>query len=310
MNPAISPDKIHHLPWRAIGCALLGLAPLLAQAKSAEEWLAEARAELTSYNFQMAEKAYAEALERSEDLGEPLRRVRYEYALALWHQTPPNAGKVAEAEKVFRGLTEAAPESVIGKMSRLNLSRIAVLRDFPGDAQRIEEGRRLLEPLLEGDPANRLTHEAALRYAEAHGMEVENEASIRKGVEFLEDWLRRFPDNPFASAAWQFLSDQYQFSLKQPVDAHRSLRNAYKLGFVNPSAAGRYLWKLARLSSENMDRPDYTVEYLKAIIRETPTSGRVWEARRWLMRIKERESAFADMEIPPMPTLGQEDARR
>lgn len=258
--------------------------------------------ELNTYDFTRAAELLGQVYNVLPEDHPLMPEVTFMYAMALWHLTPPTPEQVTEASRLFRTLAEAQPQTPWSREARLNLARVQMLRDYPDDPPQLAAARETLRPLIEGEPVDHLTHEAALRYGESLCAGFENRENIEQGITFLESWLADYPDNPFAATMWEFVGEQYMGLPDKPAEAHDAFRQALELGPASSSNLARFLWRLARLADEDLNRPDLTVEYLLRILRETPRTGRVWEASQWLKRIKATEPGFADLEIPAIPS--------
>jgi len=269
--------------------------------------MAEASRYMQSLDFAKAEDVWKTVYARVQPEDERWLEVAFGYATSAWHRTPPGPDSVKLAQEVFGRIVRQSPGSDYALASELSLARILMLRDFPGDVQDPHGAMLLLKPIMEQDRNPVFRHEAALRHAEALQMQVERPDAAERTSAFLEDWLQRHPDNPYASVMWERLAGIYLYDLKRKAEGLDALLQAERIGLVNTAFIGRTYWKIAELARE-LGRFDVAVRFYTRAIVEAPRTGRSWEAQQRLADIRDTVPGFENLDIPePMISARRDD---
>lgn len=263
-----------------------------------ERELAAAHRFMTSLNYNAAADIYRPILEELEVSDPHWPEAAFGYATSLWHQTPPNDGLVEEASQLFERVAAERPGSDWALSARLNLARILMLRDYPGDAEKPEAARSILEGLVE-EADGFLRHEAMVRLVETHRMEMDDRASLETARELLRTWLDEHPDNPFAALMWEQLGRMELLDFERPQEALAAFLEAEKIGFSDPSRGGLMLWRIAELARSE-GRMEVAVHYYQKLVREAPSSGRAYEAQMALRKIRKTEPGMDAIVIPDL----------
>lgn len=263
-----------------------------------------AESHLEALDFDRAERIYSGYYGILDTAHPNWLPIAYGYAVSSWSKAPATATSVDRAKELFGRIVETAPSSGFAMAAAIALARIDMLQDYAGDTLDAPSARRYLKPVMEqaGHPV--LRHEAALRYAEALLMELEDPDHAVNGVAFLEDWLSSYPDNPYASIMWELLYDALLHDLDRPDDALAALDKAVESGLVNTATVGIVYYRIASLALDTGNYP-LAVEYFRRTLTEWPSKGRIWEAEQALKHIRDTVPGYAGMEIPPSNRLGR-----
>jgi tetratricopeptide (TPR) repeat protein len=265
-----------------------------------EKELARARLFLESLNFNDAGGVYRELVDRLAVDDPHWPEAAFGYASSLWHQTPPSQRAVAEATALFQRIAVEKPATEWAQAALLNLARIEMLRDFPGDVENPTGAIPILEELVAGG-SGFIRHEALLRLVECHRMDFHDWASVETGLRRLRDWLDQYPDNPLASVMWEQVANMELLDFKREAAALEAFTEAAAIGFADPSRAGQLLWLMGELAREQRLFEQAARSYRQLII-EAPFSGRAYEARQMLEWIRETIPGMQHIDIP-QPTI-------
>jgi tetratricopeptide (TPR) repeat protein len=250
---------------------------------------------LDSLNFNQAADIYELLYKDLEETDGRWPEAAFGYAVALWNRTPPSPESIGQAEEVFEQVSRAVPGTEWDRAARLNLARIHMLRDYPGDEEDPEAAIPILEALTRENGL--LRHEALVRLAECHRMRYDDDESLTAARDQLMSWLEQYPDNPLASLMWEQVGWLELEDLQDREAAVAAFERAAALGFADPSKKGMLLWTLAQLLLEE-NEPQRAAVYFTRLIEEAPASGRAYEAQVALRKIRETVPGMESLTIP------------
>ncbi|MGC9452186.1 MAG: tetratricopeptide repeat protein [Oceanipulchritudo sp.] len=298
-------------PWRPIPksrrSGLLLLAGLLLfngcdwggdEVVALEKELAGARALVESLNYNEARPVYGRIYAELPEADPHWRETAFGYASCLWHMMPPSEENLRQAEAVFGRLSEAAAGTAWGEAARMNLARIQMLRDYPGDEENPEAAIPILRELVERGNGY-IRHEALLRLGECHRMDYLNRESIQKALDLYRDWLGKYPEGPLASSLWEQVGWMELLDFGRKREALDAFIKAEHLGLMDPSKKATVLWRICQLAEE-VGEFDLAVPYYRKVIREVPTTGRGYESQLALKRIRKTVPGMENLEIPEL----------
>lgn len=286
-------------PYILLAVASLGAGCGLGQKDDVkiQEELEIGRGFMNSLNFNQALDIYRSIYEEL-DYGHPVWiEAAFGYATSLWHSAPAAENDVVQAESVFNEIIERFPDSDWSRVSRLNIARIRMLRDFSGDVEDPTGAIPLLEGLLQ-DPTL-VRHEALLRLAECYRMQFDDVENIQRAQKILRGWLHDYPENPFAAAMWEQIAWMALLDFGENKTALEAFQRAYELGFSDPTREGELLWRMAELAQAT-GQPELAASFFGRVVTDAPTSGRAFEA---IERIKRLRATVPGMESISVPEL-------
>lgn len=290
-------------------CQVLSPPCVAPRAYAADETLEEdfkkAATELTFFNFDIAYEQFQKLRRRVEGTTDnDWQRVTFGLALSAQNRTPPSAELIGEAESLYKEILTQAPESKFAPRSKLNLGRIAEVRDYGGDVVDLDTARQIYREVFENPQwaSMDIADEAALRYADTYVQHFEDIDSIREGLSFLESWIEARPEASTATVIWEYIGTTKLVLLKDYAGAVEGLVKADQLGLIEKSQAGEVFWNIAETSHRQLQDWDTAIRYYQKIILETPRSGKAFEAQLALREIAEQ---FPDrqIEVPEVPQL-------
>jgi tetratricopeptide (TPR) repeat protein len=261
---------------------------------AADEDLRAAAEELAVYRFADAASAFGAVL-RNATVGEPRWAVAaFGRATALQHWVPSSGRRLAEATDLLQQVAESGAPDELRARAVMTIGRIAEVRDFADDPVDLEEARRRYQQVIDQFPALPIADEAALRLSATYFQTIGSEESASRGFALLEDWLKRRPDNPWASAQHEFLAKQYQLLTDDHDAAVRHLIAAERLGLVNPVQAADVYFRIATMSEGLPDGLPVAVSYYQRVLSDTPRS--VWTYEAW-QALRRLAAAHPEMSI-------------
>lgn len=288
--------------WLAVAAAgllcLTGCSLLEDETFRLEKELAAARDFMSSLNYNAAADVYRPILEDLPEADPHWPEAAFGYATSLWHRTPPGDGLVDEARQVFESIIAARPGSDWARAARLNIARIHMLRDFPGDAEDPAAAIPILEAIA-AEAEGFIRHEAMVRLVECHRMDFENRESLERARQLLTDWLAEHPANPLAALMWEQLGWMELLDFERPEAALAAFMEAEAIGFSDPSQGGLMLWRIAELA-RSAGRIGEAVRFYQKVVREAPSSGRAFEAQRALREIRASVPGMEAIQIPEL----------
>lgn len=217
-------------------------------------------------------------------------RVQALYGLGLCHKFRRPVSRPDAARESFQRIVEEFPESSVVPWALLELGILARKKwadlDHQGSGHENDEARGYFLRILKDFPDSLAIHEAAVRLASSWFFEVRPEVS-RRGVEILEEHLRRYPDNPLASTmhyriAFWYLSVAQNYPKGVP---HLVRQGEMKL--CDPFRWGQNYWQVAQFLRFGLKRPEEAVLWYEKVIAEAPGTAMVLSARKELAQLRE-----------------------
>jgi tetratricopeptide (TPR) repeat protein len=263
----------------AVGAVLLGPAASPTEAASGDtaELLRQAAEQLSVFNWDPAHRLYEQVLESSPEGSAPWQEATFGAAVCVHHVSPSGSDNIAKAGKLYRSLAEPALKSRFAARSLMNLGRMAELKDYDADIIDLNTAKERYTEVIERFPTDPIASEATLRLAGAHVQTFEHD-QILQGIGILEAWIASHPNDPLASAMWQYVGDAYFF-----LRDYRPSLNAYvkcdQIGWTDIGNQGPLYWRMAIMADKYLnDRKTAAIYYTKIII-ETPYSGKAFESQ-------------------------------
>ncbi len=248
------------------------------------EVLKEAATEVSYLGFDKAYPLYAEAQQLAQEGSEQWQAAVFGQALCLQQIAPVTADRLQAASSLYTSLIERYPDSKYTPQAMMAMGRMAELVDYLGDQPDREAARQWYAKAREkAGEGSDLSHEATLRIAATYVQSYEPD-QCRHALEMLEQWLAKYPNNPLASAMWQYSGDTWFFPLKDEKKAVACYLKADELGLLEQGREGPIYWKIANLAQRNGMR-DIAIQYFTKVIVKTPTSGKAYESQLALQRL-------------------------
>ncbi|HAI14717.1 MAG TPA: hypothetical protein DCM28_23630 [Phycisphaerales bacterium] len=241
--------------------------------------------ELVCFNFPVSYQMFGELLESMPSDHPQYFKSLYARATCAQHITPPTEALSVEAIELFQKIVDGCPDKQLVGRALINLGRIAELRDYPGDEVDMDKARVFYQKVIDAYPDQELADEAMLWNAGTYIQVVDDPQTIRQGVELLEQWLVKRPDNVFASPMLTYMGSTYQLDLNEPAKALACYIKADEIGLPAESQISAFYWRMAMLAEKIPSELDTSVLYYQKIIRITPTSGRAFESQLALERL-------------------------
>lgn len=292
---------------RLIGSFLIAFAVVMpfgsgAVAQDAEDEISPVQLAGRYLAYQQFDKAYKAFRKVHQDMPVsdpqwPL--VTYSMAHAQWHRTPASAQTVSDARSLFESILTKQPDSDIVPRARMSLGRLHELSDHAGDEIDLAAAESQYDQVMADYPDQPIIHEAAFRKAGVifKRWQEDPQAPIRS-CEYLVQWLQKYPDNPFASGMWQTIGFVQWSFLRNAETALAAYLRADELGLQDTINAGRTFWTIATLA-EQTGKLETAVKFHRKIVIETPRSGRAYESRLVLKRLK-AENPSMSIDVPPL----------
>lgn len=260
-------------------------------------------AEVGYLDFRKADGFFSRALAVAVPGSPQWQQAIIGHATAIQHISPTTQANVERAASLLGQLLDAAPDSPYAPRAMMQLARIAELRDYRGDTPDPEGARqwyRKVRDRWSGDP---IAGEATFRIAMTH-ITTRQPDQVNMGIAELRQWLAAHPNDPLASAMWEYLGQTYKVHPISPIARHpwhdmaesiRCFMKADELGFTQPGREGPVYWAIGQMAQGLMarareagrsDEADHyrqlAQRYYRKLIRKAPNSGLGWPAWRIL----------------------------
>lgn len=267
-----------------VSLALGGVATGAESGELAAGVIRQAAVEVSYLSFDKALPLFEKALQLSKTGSEDWQAALFGKATCLVQITPATPARIAEAALTFRQMVEKYPQSKYTPQAMMALGRIDELVDYRDDRPRRDSARQWYEKACQasGDTSD-LASEATLRVAGTYIQEMDTD-SVKKGIAILTDWLARHPNNPLASAMWQYAGNSYLYPLADDARALDCYLKADTIGLLEEGREGPIYWRMANLA-DRLGRKDVAIRYYTRIIQKTPTSGKAYESQLALKRL-------------------------
>ena len=245
--------------------------------------MTQGQEELARYEFARAQACFKQVRAIAPMGGDMRRQATLALAVAYHHWQPASSEHIAEAEVLYRELSDAGvgDEAI---QAQLQLGRLAELRDYFGDHEDLPKARACYQQVMDRWPLRPEAGEACLRLAAAWAQSLKREDVLR-GVAALEGWLDTHPNEPKASIMLQYLSELHWSFLGDARKAVESLLKADARGFDGENREWMFYWRLARLGEEELHDRDLAVRYYRRIVTDYAKCGAAWEAQQEMKRL-------------------------
>ena len=240
--------------------------------------LKEAATEVSYLSFDLALPIFADVQREAPEGSDQWQAAVFGQAVCLQQMAPVTADRLQQAKTLYGSLIERYPTGKYATESMMAMGRIAELVDYLGDQPDRQRARDWYEKARSASPADApLAHEATLRIAATHVQSYEPDECML-AVDMLDQWLKRYPNNPLASAMWQYAGDTWFWPIGDEKKAVSCYLKADELGLLEEGREGPLYWRLAVLAQRN-GLTDVAIQYYTKIIVKTPTSGKAYESQ-------------------------------
>ena len=271
------------------------------------EPLAEGWRQFHSGRSDQGRTIFEEVLARGD--ATPADRVQALYGQGLCDKFRRPVPRPEAARESFRAIVDEFPEGTLVPWALLELGILERKKwadlDHRGSGHENDPAREYFRRILQDYPQSLATHEAAVRLASSWFFEVQPEVSIR-GVQILEEHLRRHPDNPLASTmhyriAFWYLSVAQDYPKGVP---HLVRQGEMKL--CDPFRWGQNYWQIAQFLNEGLNLPEEAVPWYGKVIAEAPGTAMVLSARKRLAQLRRKLAAVPADAVPIAEEAGPE----
>lgn len=257
---------------------------------------------LSSYEFAQAQRDYRVLSAQLPRGDQRWPEAAYGLALSLWHAEPATAVAAQEAQALFEQISAHPHSGLWGQSAKMNLARMAMLQDYPGDRPDPAQALPLLAQLIE-TAQGPLRHEALLRWVEAQRMRVGAAEAVVMARGRLREWLLAHPSNPYAGLMWEQLAWMELLDIGDKAAALEAFVAAEANGLADPARLGLILWRIAELAHERGQNLR-AARYYRRLILEAPASGRAYEAQQALRKMQAQEPGMSGLSIPDITLHG------
>lgn len=254
------------------------------QTETVDQILRAAATETSYLSFDQGLPLFKKAAAASTEGSAPWQQAIFGEAVCLQHLVPATPGNLEEASRRYTLLAEKYPQGKYSPQAMMALGRIAELVDYLGDKVDLDTAQKWYEKarIAAGENSD-LAHEATLRIAAVY-IQTYEIPKVKQGVQILRQWLEKYPDNPLASAMWQYAGNTLFWPLQEEKEAIACYLKADAKGLLEEGREGPVYWRIANLAERNGQR-DVAVRYYTKIIEKTPTSGKAYESQLALKRM-------------------------
>ncbi len=219
-------------------------------------------------------------------------------------QSNPDLARAREYYAMLAGLNtpDALRQSALG-LARVDLAEgrtaeaqsklTAVIRDYPDSSEADEATIHLAESLF----APRPNEEAP------GGFDVAGEASMRRGLQVLEDRLSSHAQNPLASAMHMMLANKY-IELRQFDKAVQALLGAEKDGIAVERLRSVAVWRIARIAELELKDYELAERYSALYVKDFGRTELYYRALESLERVRTLKAQSRAQTPSPAPGKG------
>lgn len=221
-----------------------------------------------------------------------------------YHQVqPPDSGTIGQADSLYKQLAEQSKDERYVARGLLGRGRILELQDYGGDKIDLDGARKFYEEVMTKYEGKPIAAEAALRAGASLVMAFDTPdfVKVRQGVDLIEKWVTAHPSDPMANIMWQYLGDSYFKPLGDYKNSLRCYEMVDKLGWADQGNQGVWYWRAAVMSEQKLKDYPSAIKYYTKIIKETPNSGKAYEALIALKRL--------GAPLPKAPLLEDQNTR-
>jgi tetratricopeptide (TPR) repeat protein len=276
-------------PLLAVLCLIAATLAVPTRLRASEpvDELVAARKLLVSFEWDQAHEAFLEVAKKAPPKSDRWVEATFGAAVAISQGQPQDPDRVIEADKLYTLILEQTPQSKFVPRVMMNLGRLKELVDYKGDVVDLVGARAEYTKVTEKYPNDPIAGEATLRAAATliQTYDAKDQyANVKQGIGLLEKWLASHPNEPLASAMWQYVADTYFFPLNDNKAALAAYAKVDALGWTDRGNEGPWLWRCAVLS-EKEGQTASAIKYYTKIITTTPNSGKAYESSLALKRL-------------------------
>lgn len=254
------------------------LSPLAAAEPAVSELLARASTNLAQFTFDVPQPLFRAALARSTVGSDEWAHAAFGLATCRLYASPVNADAVSEAHTLFADLLSKAPTSRFAPNACIALGRIAEQSDFYQDPIDLPGARARYQEVIAKWPELPIAGEATLRLAGTYAS-TNTAEDARTAITTLQDWLKLHPQDPLASAMWQFMGDTAYLRLTDHTKALPFYVTADELGLPSKTKAWKIHWRIAQIAELEAHDLPLAIRYYTKICTGSQTSGKAFEAQ-------------------------------
>lgn len=265
-------------------CLAMSVSVALAETSDVAKLLKAAATEVSYLSFDQAIPIFGEAQRLASEGSEQWQAAVFGRAICLQQIAPVTVDRLGQSVALYNSLIDRFPKGTYTQQCMMALGRIEELVDYLGDQPRRPEARAWYEKARDTSPVNSpMSHEATLRIASTY-IQTYDPQQCQLAMTILEDWLKQYPDNPLASAMWQYCGDTWFWPIGDEKKAVSCYLKADELGLLEKGREGPTYWRMAVLAERN-DLRETAIAYYSKVITKTPTSGKAFEAQLALKRM-------------------------
>ena len=221
--------------------------------------------------------------------GDPADRVQALYGRGLSHKFRRPVASPDTARESFLRITKEFPESSVAPWALLELGILARTKwadlDHEGGGGENDEARRYFRLIFDEHPQILAIHEAAVRLASSRFSQIQPDLSMR-GVEILEEHLRRFLDNPLASTMNYRLAFWYLSVAQDYPKGALHLVTQGEMNLSNQFGWGQNYWQVAQFLRFGLKKPEEAILWYEKVIAEAPGTAMVLSSRHELAQLR------------------------
>lgn len=252
----------------------------LAEPPAAPSAFDVARQSIADLDWANAIKLYEPLREQSTPGSAEWTEATFCLASAYHHVQPPAKNTIQRADDLYKEVAEKSQDQHYVARALLARGRIRELKDFDADPVDLDGAYAFYEQVMTRFAGQPIASEAALRAAASLVMAFDGPefTKAKKGIALLEKWLADHPSDPLASLMWQYLGDTYYRTVADYKNMIRCYEMVDKLGWIDQGNQGAWYWRAAVVSERYLKDRDMAIKYYTKIVRETPNSGKAYEA--------------------------------
>ncbi len=274
---------------------------------SPESQLTLAAREISYFDYRSAQPYFDRALALAAPNSDAWALALYGKATCLYNITPVSADNITQAAALYTQAWNARPDHRAGRLSALNLGRIAELKDFLADSSDLPAARTWYQAVIDKAPDSPEADQAVLRLAGTY-IQTYDKADCLKGIDILQKHLASHPDNPLASGMYLYMGDTYFYPLGNDRASLDSYLKADAKGLPQTGKEAILYWRMANLADARLNDPKTAIACYRKILQITPTSGKAYEAGLALKRLSSEPSSTSPSSTSPSST--QDTGRR
>lgn len=221
-------------------------------------------------DFDTAQADLATALELMSPNDPKWGEVTFALAVAKWNNTPYSATEEQEARELMQNLLDSDVSSKIKNAARIAIGRMDEVAGEPGESTDVPAARELYRQVIADQPTGEAGYQASLRLAQTYVQELTPE-SVQKALEIIHAQIKRDPESPWASVAWQYAGDLQDEFLDNEELALEYYQKAEKMGFANNSRTDVYLWVMSQWALD-LGKIDEAMRLWRRIVDDFPRS--------------------------------------